>query len=322
MREIIRGGKKLEGLYDERALSDTHHTALAIQIRVNLLLERGLIHITRANGNADGRGLLLGLARDVLPDGDRRVDATTLLEERADGATRALGRNEDDVDVRRRHDFGVLLVYDGEAVREVERLALGDERRELGPRRGLGGIRKQVHDDRPSLDRLLDREERFAGYPAVLHCLLPALAVFAHADDDVEAVVARVEALAVALRAVADEGERVIFEVVMQPGKRPIAALVDNLWGASKVERLHTADGLQGPTKKKIQRWSLRDEGNFRVKRNEPRRTLLLDVARWLCGLSASRATSSWPVLRFGPCGGHGEKQREGLVRSEMRRRP
>lgn len=54
-----------------------------------------------------------------------------------------------------------------------------------------------------------------------------------------------------ALRAVADEGERVIFEVVLQPGKRPVAALVDNLWAASKVERLYAADGLRGPTKKK-----------------------------------------------------------------------
>lgn len=246
--------KKLEGPRHERALSNTHHTALAVQIRVDLLLERGLIHIARANGNADGCGLLPGLARDVLPDGDGRVDATALFEERADGATRALGRDEDDVDVRRRYDFGILLVYDGEAMREVERLALGDERCELRPRRGLGGIREQVHDDRASLDRLLDREERLAGHPAVLHCLLPALAIFAHANDDVQAVVTRVEALAVALRAVADEGERVIFEVVLQLGKRPVAAFVDNLWGASKVECLQTADGLQGPTQKMVQR--------------------------------------------------------------------
>ena len=52
-----------------------------------------------------------------------------------------------------------------------------------------------------------------------------------------------VEALAMALQAVADEGERVIFEVVLQLGKRPVAALVDNLWVASKVECLHAADG-------------------------------------------------------------------------------
>ena len=73
-----------------------------------------------------------------------------------------------------------------------------------------------------------------------------------------------------ALRAVADESERVIFEVVLQPGKRPVAALVDDLWAASKVERLYAADGLQGPTKKKkkerIKRRSPRDEGNFGVK--------------------------------------------------------
>ena len=90
-----------------------------------------------ANGNANGRGLLLGLARDVLPDSNGRVDATALLEQRADGATGALGSDEDDVDVWRGHDLRVLLVYDGEAVREVECLALGDERCQRGSCRGL-----------------------------------------------------------------------------------------------------------------------------------------------------------------------------------------
>jgi hypothetical protein len=52
-------------------------------------------------------------------------------------------------------------------------------------------------------------------YPAVLAGLLPALAVLTHANDDVEAVVARIQALPVALGAIADEGERVVLEVVL-----------------------------------------------------------------------------------------------------------
>ena len=44
-----------------------------------------------------------------------------------------------------------------------------------------------------------------------------------------------------ALGAVADESEGVILEVVVQFGERPVGALVDDLLGASKVERLDTA---------------------------------------------------------------------------------
>jgi hypothetical protein len=81
-------------------------------------------------------------------------------------------------------------------------------------------------------------------YPTIFLCLLPTLAVLAHADDDVQAIVARIEALPVALRPVPDDGERVILEVSLQLGERPVAALVHDLLGASKVERLDSADGL------------------------------------------------------------------------------
>lgn len=58
--------------------------------------------------------------------------------------------------------------------------------------------------------------------PAVLDSLRPALAVFAHADDDIEAIVARVQTLSVSLRAVADERERVVLEVLLQLRQRPV----------------------------------------------------------------------------------------------------
>ena len=110
----------------------------------------------------------------------------------------------------RGYDLGILLVHDGEAVVEVERLALGDERGERRSRRGLRGVREEVHHDRATLDNLLDGEQRLSrhltgggarkvskrshrckgargrAYPAVLEGLLPALAV---ASDDVEAFV-------------------------------------------------------------------------------------------------------------------------------------
>jgi hypothetical protein len=55
-----------------------------------------------------------------------------------------------------------------------------------------------------------------------LHGILPRLPVLADADDDVEPVVAEVEALAVALRAVADQGECVVLEVLLR-AERPVS---------------------------------------------------------------------------------------------------
>ena len=48
-----------------------------------------------------------------------------------------------------------------------------------------------------------------------------------------------------ALRAITDEGERVIFEVVLKLGERPVTALIDDFLRARKIERFNTADGLQ-----------------------------------------------------------------------------
>ena len=98
------------------------------------------------------------------------------------------------------------------------------------------------------------REQCARAYPAVLEGLLPALAVLTHADDNVEAIVTRIQALPVALRAIANEGERVVLEVVLQLGEGPVAALVDDLLAARKVERLDATNGLRGVYQKIITR--------------------------------------------------------------------
>ncbi len=86
----------------------------------------------------------------------------------------------------------------------------------MGPGLGLGSVGKQIHDDGTAGDGLIDIKQVLAGNPAVLLGILPRLAALAHADDDVEAVIPQVEALAVALGAVANEGEGVVLEVVLQ----------------------------------------------------------------------------------------------------------
>lgn len=85
----------------------------------------------------------------------------------------------------------------------------------MGPRLGLSGVTEEVHDDGAARDGLVDLEEVLAGDPAVLDGVLPRLAILTDTDNDVQAVVAEVEALAVALRAVADEGKGVVLEVLL-----------------------------------------------------------------------------------------------------------
>lgn len=86
----------------------------------------------------------------------------------------------------------------------------------MGPGLALGGVAEQVHDDGAARDGLVDLEEVLARDPAVLDGILPRLAILPHADDDVQAVVTKVKALAVALGAVPNEGEGVVLEVLLQ----------------------------------------------------------------------------------------------------------
>ena len=86
----------------------------------------------------------------------------------------------------------------------------------MGPRLGLGSVAEQVHDDGTARDSFIDLEEVLSRNPAILLGILPRLAVLPHADDDVQAVVPEVETLAVALGAVADQGEGIVLEVVLR----------------------------------------------------------------------------------------------------------
>lgn len=103
---------------------DTTHQAatLTVEVRVDLLLEGGLVKVAGADGDTEGDGLLLSLASDVLVDGEGGVDTTALTEEGSDGSARALGGAEDDVDVGGDLDLGEVLEDGGETVGEVEGL--------------------------------------------------------------------------------------------------------------------------------------------------------------------------------------------------------
>ena len=224
----------------EHALDTTHQAAtLTVQVREHLLLERRLVDVARTDGNANRHSLLEGPARHVLEHGHRRVDATALLKQRAHRAARALRRTQNHVDILGRHDMRLVLVHDRETVRKVQRLAGSDILLQVRPRRRLRSIRQQVHENRALRRSLLNRKQVLARHPAVRLGLAPRLAVLAHTDNHVQAIVTQVQTLAVALRAIAQQCKRFILKVVLQLLERPVLTLVHLLRRAGKVERLH-----------------------------------------------------------------------------------
>lgn len=94
-------------------------------------------------------------------------------------------------------------------------LVLGQLGLDLRPRLTLSSIAEEVHNNGTSGDSLIDIKKICAWNPAVLLSLLPRGAILANADDDIETVVAKVETLTVTLRAVTDEGEGIVLEIVL-----------------------------------------------------------------------------------------------------------
>lgn len=110
-------------LSEEHAVDTAHEAAtLTVKVRVDLLLEGGLIQVAGTNGDTHGNGLLLGLAGHILEHGEGGVDTTALTEQGSDSAARALGSAENDINVLGDVDLGEVLEDGGEAVGEVKGL--------------------------------------------------------------------------------------------------------------------------------------------------------------------------------------------------------
>ena len=107
----------------EHAVDAAHQaTSLAIEVTENLLLERRLVEVATADGDAQRNRLLLRLAGHVLVDGNGGVDTPSLTEEGPHGTAATFRGNEDDVDVGRNVDAGLRFEDRGEAVGEIEGL--------------------------------------------------------------------------------------------------------------------------------------------------------------------------------------------------------
>ena len=110
----------------------------------------------------------------------------------------------------------LIFVDNAEAVREIESLALGQMRQELGPLLFLACIGKQVLNDRSFGGRFFHRKQSFAGNPAILFGQIPAPSLFALANDDVDAVIFHIQRLAPSLNAIAKHSHRFLAENLLQ----------------------------------------------------------------------------------------------------------
>ena len=94
-----------------------------------------------------------------------------------------------------------------------------------GPGLGLSGVGEKVHDNGRLGNGLVDVEQVLAGNPAIRLSFLPRSTVLPYTDDDVEAIVAHVETLAVTLGAVANHGHGVVLEVLKKLLLWPVITL-------------------------------------------------------------------------------------------------
>lgn len=228
-------------LGQKHTVDTAHQTAsLTVQVTVDLLLERGLVHVPGPDRNGQRLGLLVRLTRNILPDGVGGVDTTALFEQGPHGSAGALGGDQDSVDVGWWLDVGQVLEDRGEPVGEVQGLVLGQQWLQRAPCLGLRSVGKQVHDVGTLLDGLLDLEQVLAWHPAVLDGGLPGGTVLTDTDDDVQTVVSHVQTLAVTLGTVADQRKGVVGEVLQQLLSWPVGTLVHSLDSTTEVDLLQT----------------------------------------------------------------------------------
>src|SRR6185436_12472253 len=204
----------LEAGLDQRRHAAAQHGLLAEQVGLGLLAERGL---ENAGARAAERRRVrqrerVGAAARRGVHREQRGRAAALLVGLAHAVTGRLGRDQRDVDPRGRRDRAVV---DVEAVREQERLsvALAATLAELrtdavAPDRRLRGVGREHHQHVAPRGDLAARPD---GQPGALRGRDP-LRARREADAHVDAGVAQVERVGVALRAVADDGYLLVLD--------------------------------------------------------------------------------------------------------------
>ena len=81
-------------------------------------------------------------------------------------------------------------------------------------------------------------------HPAIYLGLSPALSILTNADDNIQTVVTGVQALTMALWAITNQSEGIIFEVVLEFSQGPICTLIHDFLCASKVKSFDATNTL------------------------------------------------------------------------------
>ena len=112
-------------LSKEHAVNATHEAAtLAVEVRIDLLLECGLVEIAAPDCYTQSDSLLFSFASHILVDSNGGIDAASLAEQTSDCSTGTLRCDEDDINVRGHFDLCEILEDGREAVGEIESLTL------------------------------------------------------------------------------------------------------------------------------------------------------------------------------------------------------
>src|SRR5580765_128232 len=190
----------LESLHDQLRGAAAQYRLLAKEVGLGLLGEGGLEYPAARAADAVGIGEGAGvrLAARVLGDREQAGDAGALLVLAAHQVPRTLGGDEHHVEVLAGLD---LLEVHVEAVREEQGGALFQLRLDALIELLLRGVRDQDGDEVGAGNR----RGRLCDLQACLLGLVPAGAVLAHADDDIEAAVLQVQRMRTPLAAVAED---------------------------------------------------------------------------------------------------------------------
>ena len=125
---------------------------------------------------------------------------------------------------------------------ERESLTGGKVLLDGGPLGDNGSIGEKTHDDSATLAGLLDGEESLAGHPSVGHSLVIGLA-FALTYNHIEAIVAKVEALAGTLHTIAYYCDSLILESFESLAERIFLTGDDGLFSTAEIEFCHNKNG-------------------------------------------------------------------------------
>ncbi len=208
LRLVAGVGEDLEAHFDELVHTAHEHVLLTEQIGLGLFLEGGLDGACTQSAQSLGVGQGDGpcVAARILFHGHDDRDATAVGVFTAHDVARALRGDHEDRVVLGRLDVAVV---DVEAMGESDRGARLDVRLDVvGPDGALVLIRSQDHDDvglgggfRNGLD-----------FQTLLLGVFDGLGGRTQADDDVDAGVAQVQRVGVALGTVTDDGDLLAFE--------------------------------------------------------------------------------------------------------------